>query len=126
MKKKNKMIPTMFFVSITIPTILSSFAACCSSISILIMTIITMFLMLKIPIFKHRENLWMFVIATFTTLPVNIFLIKAIGRSDFLDYNNILSDIFSGFVIYAVLFAVEQIILGVATRLIYRKQYKLI
>lgn len=85
-----------------------------------------MFLMLKIPIFKHRENLWMFVIATFTTLPVNIFLIKAIGRSDFLDYNNILSDIFSGFVIYAVLFAVEQIILGVATRLIYRKQYKLI
>lgn len=112
-------------MSITIPTILSSLAACYTSIIIFIITIIIMFLMLKIQMFKHRENLWIFVIATFATFPVNILIVKIIVQSDFLDYNSMLTNIFSGFVIYAVLFAVEQIILGVATRLIYRKQYKL-
>ena len=116
----------MFFASIIIPTTLSSFAAHYASVILLVITTIMMFLMLKIPVFKYRENLWMFVIATFATLPVNIFLVKIIGQSAFFDYDNILSSIFSGFVIYAVLFAVEQIVLGVATRLLYRRQYKLI
>ena len=126
MKKRNKMISAMFFASIIIPTTLSSFAAHYASVILLVITTIMMFLMLKIPVFKYRENLWMFVIATFATLPVNIFLVKIIGQSAFFDYDNILSSIFSGFVIYAVLFAVEQIVLGVATRLLYRRQYKLI
>lgn len=125
MKKKSRIISTMFFMSIMIPTVLSSFATHYTSVILLIITMVIMFLMLKIPIFKHRENLWMFVIATFATIPMNILLVKIIGESSFFDYDNILSKVFSGFVIYAVLFAVEQIILGVATRLLYKRQYKL-
>lgn len=125
MKKKNRIISTMFFMSIMIPTVLSSFATHYTSVILLIITTVIMFLILKIPIFKHRENLWMFVIATFATIPMNILLVKIIGESSFFDYDSVLSNVFSGFVIYAVLFAVEQIILGVATRLLYRRQYKL-
>lgn len=100
MRKRNIIIQTMFFVSIMMPTVLSSFAAHYESIILLIITIIIMFLMLKIPMFKHRENLWMFVIATFATLPINIFLVKIVGKSSFFEYDNIVTNVFCGFVIY--------------------------
>ena len=67
----------------------------------------------------------MFVVVTFATLPINIFLVKMIGKSSFFEYDNIVTNVFCGFVIYAVLFAVEQIMFGIITRFFYRRQYKL-
>ena len=67
----------------------------------------------------------MFVIATFSTIPINISLVKNISESFLFDNGKVIAGIFGGFVIYAVLFAVEQIVLGIITRFFYRKQYKL-
>ena len=87
-------------------------------------TILGIFIMLKLPLFRYRENLWMFVIATFATIPLNITIIKMINDA-FFDYYNVASKILGGFVVYAVLFSFEQIMLGLITRFFYRKQYKL-
>lgn len=125
MKNKNIFNLVRFLLSITIPTTLSAIAICHSSIILLIITLLGMFLMLKIPVFKYRENLWMFVIAAFATIPINVFLVKMVSESFLFDYNNIVTNIFSGFVIYVILFAVEQIALGLATRIFYKRQYKL-
>lgn len=125
MKKKNKINSLMFLALVATPTILSALATHYTSIVLLIVTIIGMLLILKIPIFKHRENLWMFVIATFTTIPINIILVKKISTSFLFDYEGIITCIFRGFVIYAVLFAVEQLALGIIIRFFFRKQYKL-
>lgn len=125
MKKKNKLTPAIFFLLIMFPTVLSSIAVRHSSVILIIITAIALFVMLKIPVFKHRENLWMFVLATFGTLPVNFSLIKK--ASDLLSIfgDTIISAIFAKFITYAILFALEQLILGIITRLFYRKQYKL-
>ncbi len=125
MKKKNKAYSSLFIATITIPTISSIFAVRYLSLISLIIIMAGVLLMLRLPIFKHRENLWMFVIATFATIPVNIILVKHISESFFFDYGGIAIYISKGFVIYAVLFAVEQIALGIITRFFYRKQYKL-
>lgn len=125
MKNKNKFNSVKFLLFITTPTILSAVATYYTSVILLIITILGIFLMLKIPVFKHRENLWMFVISTFATIPVNIFLVKMINATSFFDYNNVATNAFCGFVIYAVLFDVEQIVLGLITRFFYRRQYKL-
>lgn len=122
---KHKFNSVKFLLSITIPTILSAIATYYTSVILLIITILGIFLMLKLPDFRHRENLWMFVIATFTTIPINIVLVNMITRSDLFDYNNAATNVFCGFVIYAVLFAIEQITLGIITRIFYRRQYKL-
>lgn len=125
MKNKNTFNSARFLLLITIPTTLSAVAIYHASIILLIITLLGMFLILKIPVFKHRENLWMFVISTFATIPINAFLVKRVSESSLFDYNNIATSIFCGFVIYAILFAVEQIVLGLTTRFFYRSQYKL-
>lgn len=124
-KKKNKINAVLFLTFVAVPTILSTLATHYASVVLLIITIIGMLLFLKIPVFKHRENLWMFVIATFSTIPINIILVKNISGSFLFDNGKVIAGIFRGFVIYAVLFAVEQIVLGIITRFFYRKQYKL-
>lgn len=125
MKNKHIFNLSRFLLSITIPTALSAVAIHHASVVLLIITILGMFLMLKIPVFKHRENLWMFVISTFATIPININLVRKASKSAIFDYNNITTSVFCGFVIYSILFAVEQIILGLTTRLFYGRQYKL-
>lgn len=125
MKRKNKVYPSLFISAITIPTISSIFAVRYLSLISLIIIMVGVLLMLRLQIFKHRENLWMFVIATFATIPVNILLVKLISKSFFFDFGGIATYISKVFVIYAVLFAVEQIALGIITRFFYRKQYKL-
>lgn len=124
MKKKNQINAIAFLISIAIPTISSAIATKHTSVALLIFAI-GMLLMLKIPVFKHRENLWMFAIASFATIPINIPLVKMICQSSVLANGRIASDIFKSIVVYALLFSVEQIVLGILTRLFYRRQYKL-
>lgn len=122
--KKVNINSAVFSISITVPMLLSIIATHFNSAILGAITIIVVFLLLKIPQFKYRENLWMFVIATFATIPLNITIIKMINDA-FFDYYNVASKILGGFVVYAVLFSFEQIMLGLITRFFYRKQYKL-
>ena len=123
-KKKQNINSAIFSISITAPMLLSIMAAHFNSVILGAITIIVVFLLLKIPQFKYRENLWMFVIATFATIPLNITIIKMINDT-FLDCYDVVSKILAGFIVYAILFSFEQIMLGLITRFFYRRQYKL-
>lgn len=124
--KKNKIInPVIFSASISAPMLLSAIATRYSSIILCAITILGIFIMLKLPVFRYRENLWMFVIATFATIPLNIRLLKLLSDFSLFEYNSKFTSVFGYFVIYAVIFAIEQIALGIITRLFFRKQYKL-
>ena len=122
---KKKINPVVFSTFIVAPMLLSAIAARYSSIIVCAITILGIFVMLKLPLFKYRENLWMFVISTFATIPLNIRLLKMLNDFSLFDYNIKITSVFGYFVIYSVIFAIEQIALGIITRLLFRKQYKL-
>ena len=81
-----------------------------------------------LPFCRKRENLWMFVLTAFCSIPVNWFLL-----TNFEIWKNVLysggeSRILTKIVIVEymmVLTGVEEIILGLLTRMLWRKQYKL-
>lgn len=91
--------------------------------------IISMFVFVgTMPFCRKRENLWMFVLTAFCSMPVNWFFL-----TNFEIWKNVLysgegNSILTLIVIieYAmVLTGVEEIILGLVTRFLWRKQYKL-
>ena len=81
-----------------------------------------------LPFCRKHENLWMFVLTEFCSIPVNWFLL-----TNFEIWKNVLysggeSRILTKIVIVEymmVLTGVEEIILGLLTRMLWRKQYKL-
>ena len=81
-----------------------------------------------LPFCRKHENLWMFVLTAFCSIPVNWFLL-----TNFEIWKNVLysggeSCILTKIVIVEymmVLTGVEEIILGLLTRMLWRKQYKL-
>lgn len=91
--------------------------------------IISMFVFVgTMPFCRKRENLWMFVLTAFCSIPVNWFLL-----TNFEIWKNVLysggeNRILTKIVIVEymmVLTGVEEIILGLLTRMLWRKQYKL-
>ncbi len=122
---KKKINSVIFSTSVIAPMFLSAIATRYSSIILCAITILVIFIMLKLPLFRYRENLWMFVISTFATIPLNIHLIKLLSDFSLFEYNSKFTSVFGYFVIYAVIFSIEQITLGLITRLFFRKQYKL-
>lgn len=72
---------------------------------------------------KREENLWVFVISFFVTTPLNIRLIIFIKENTyFLEYSTFIV-IVAAIVIFFILQSIEQIILGIITRLIRPVQY---
>lgn len=67
---------------------------------------------------KREENLWVFVISFFATAPANIRIIIYIKENTyFLDYSTFVV-IVASIVVFFTLQSIEQIILGIITRLI--------
>lgn len=67
---------------------------------------------------KREENLWVFVISFFVTAPTNIRIIIYIKENTyFLDYSTFVV-IVASIVVFFTLQSIEQIILGIITRLI--------
>lgn len=67
---------------------------------------------------KREENLWVFVISFFVTAPTNIRIIIYIKENTyFLDYSPFVV-IVASIVVFFTLQSIEQIILGIITRLI--------
>lgn len=67
---------------------------------------------------KREENLWVFVISFFATAPTNIRIIIYIKENTyFLDYSTFVV-IVASIVVFFTLQSIEQIILGIITRLI--------
>ena len=110
--------------SILIPTLLSYYSVKCSSILLAAICFIVHFVLLKtVPAFKKRENLWMFIIVTFSTIPINIYAINLCA--DFFADSYKFMAIIRVSVIYVVLFSIQQLVMGILTRIIWKRQYRL-
>lgn len=89
--------------------------------------VISLFLLVSLlPLCKKRENLWMFVFSTVSLLPVNIRVSISVSQwmEDELYMDSPFLKVIIILIAFHVLFCLEQIILGVITRFIWKRQYK--
>ena len=112
-----------------LPIVISIASAHYKMLWLIPVAVLSMFVLVgTLPFCRKRENLWMFVLTAFCSIPVNWFLL-----TNFEIWKNVLysggeSRILTKIVIVEymmVLTGVEEIILGLLTRMVWRKQYKL-
>ena len=108
-------------VFVLIPLTLSLVFYYFDNILILTAAVLSLFLLVSIlPVCKKRENLWMFIFSGISLFPANI-------RSALLLFDRLKDEIYmdSGVLfLLHILFCIEQLALGILTRLVWRKQYK--
>lgn len=93
---------------------------------ILGLCILSLFLLVAtVPLFKKRESLYMFLLVAATGFPLNIKLAYWLISESYLGLNSLFGNLCYGALICCVLFSIEEIVFGVMTRLIWRRQYKL-
>lgn len=74
---------------------------------------------------KKRENIWMFLLVAVSGVPVNIIVIRwLLGLSVFETHFLVLA-FFRSVALYLMLLSMEELILGVVTRMIWKNQYKI-
>lgn len=78
-----------------------------------------------VPDFKGHENVWMFIVVAISSIPLNIYILALINECGFLFGSMFLLGILRCISYYSILFSVEEVIMGVITRMIWRRQYKL-
>lgn len=112
-----------------LPIVISIASAHYKMLWLIPVAVLSLFVLVgTLPFCRKRENLWMFVLTAFCSIPVNWFLL-----TNFEIWKNVLysggeSRILTKIVIVEymmVLTGVEEIILGLLTRMLWRKQYKL-
>lgn len=113
------------FIFALIPLFISIAFLPKQSVFLLILYVISLFIIIGVvPIFKKRENLWMFLLVAVTAIPINVNLIYSFVNMGYLKELNWFRIILWIFLIYCILFSIEEIVFGVITRFIWRKQYK--
>ena len=75
-----------------------------------------------VPLFKHRENLAVFLLVWLCGIPINLRLTVSIINFLELDYS-VLYSIIYGSIVMLALFSIEEILFGIATRICWRRQY---
>ena len=110
-----------------IPVILSWDAMRLQSPVLLALAVTAHFGALKLaPICRHRENLWMFLLVVISTIPLNLYLLMEYGEMVGISRTyGVVSAILQSIIWYEVLLSVEELIMGIITRRIWKKQYKL-
>lgn len=111
--------------SVIIPMILSVLMIITNKIIFLPFVVISLFLIVGVcPLFKKRENLWMFILVAIAGLPGNIYFSYKIVFEGIFTFENIFLDIITFVVMIFIFFSVEEIVFAVITRLIWKRQYK--
>jgi len=67
----------------------------------------------------------MFVIVAFSSIPVNIYIFKLLIDMELLFDSFLVINILRGALYYIVLLSIEEVIMGILTRWIWKKQYKI-
>lgn len=114
---------------IMIPLIASTIFCFTGKTYILIGSVILLFLLVAfLPVCEKRENLWMFVFSSISLLPANIRFSVLISQwaEEELYWDSTFMKIIILLIALHVLFCMEQIILGFITRLLWRRQYKVV
>lgn len=110
-----------------IPAILSLIAVMQRSIVLIAGAVVVQFLLLLlVPAFKGRESVWMFLFVAISSIPINAYILFFMNEQGYLfDDSFFILGIFRTILYGSVLFSMEEIVMGVITRLIWKKQYEL-
>lgn len=110
------------------PFLLAVIAAYYKSIWLMAATVITMFIMVAVLPFTHkRENLWLFVLCAICSIPINIVLVKEFlqWREYIFISNSSLRNILLMVEMTLVCTSIEEILVALVGRMIWKKQYDL-
>lgn len=92
----------------------------------LLICVLSLFIIVGIvPVFKRRESLYMFILVGIAGLPINIRLSYWLVSEEFISSGFLVGNILWGALLCCVFFSVEEIVFGVVTRFIWKKQYKI-
>ena len=74
---------------------------------------------------RNRENVWLFLLTAVSGIPINIMLIRRLLGLPVFESCFFLLTVFRGAALYIMLLSAEELMLGVITRMIWKKQYKI-
>lgn len=113
--------------TLVIPAVLSTMAVLKRSMILLALLIVIHFVILRVvPSFKGRENVWMFIFVAVSSIPLNIYVLILVNEWGFLFGSMFILGILRSVLFYVMLLSLEEIVMGVVTRLIWKRQYKLV
>ena len=111
------------------PIVLSFISAYFKIISLIPVVVVMMFVLVAVlPVSRHYENLWMFVLTAFCSIPVNWLLLEHYDVWRKYLYTGDDSKIMTAvaLILYILLLtSMEEIIFGFLARFFWRKQYEL-
>lgn len=109
-----------------LPTVLSVSFLVNHSWLFLLLCVLSLFIIVGVvPIFKRRESLYMFILVGIAGLPINIRLSYWLVSEEFISSGFLVGDILWGAMLCCVFFSVEEIVFGIVTRFIWKKQFKI-
>ena len=122
MKKKSRL-----SVFVLLPILISILSAYYEVLWLIPVVVILMFVLVgTIPFCRKNENLWMFVLTGFCSIPVNWFLLIKFNMWMYLysDSGKIITTLI--IIQYMIaLTGLEEVVLGLFTRILWKKQYRL-
>lgn len=93
---------------------------------VLLLCVLSLFVIIGVvPIFKRRESLYMFVFVGAAGIPINIRLSYWLVSEELISSGFLVGNILWGVLLCCVFFSVEEIVFGVVTRIIWKRQYKI-
>jgi len=112
--------------SLMIPAVLSCVGVLSKSVWLIVMAFFMHFVVLKLaPVCRGRENVWMFIMVIISSVPINVYLLVFMGVNNMLFDSIFVLGLFRCVLYYAMLFSVEELILGLVTRVLWKKQHKI-
>lgn len=110
------------YLMLAIPPALAVIAACKTSLIISIIAMAIVFLdVVILPMCENNENAWMFFLTAISVTSINIrLIINFLGDCESVPER--LISVLVGLLAYFMLFSIEEIIMGIITRILFPKQ----
>jgi len=120
-KKKGRQV----LVGALVLFLISLVAVCTKCWWLIIVNILLMYLLVaKLPVCHRRENVWLFVLTAISSVPINVKATWILLYYGLLSSGiPILGEILGVIQIYLLLFTVEEMVIGIVGRYIWKKQY---
>lgn len=110
----------------TVPMIFSILFLVSSSWKYILLSIVSLFVIIGcLPLLKKRQSLYMFVFVAIVGLPINIWLSYTLVSEDIVSSGFLIGDIVWGALLFFIFISIEEIVFGLITRMIWKKQYKI-
>lgn len=121
LKKKCKISLIILLMVTIVNELLFTIAVRRNVLFVVIYVIIILLSVHYVPICRFNENAWIYIMTSLGAVCGNIYMIKKI-LSILMQNNNCFSEIVLSIIIYLCLNSIEQLVIGIIGRMIYRKQ----